>query len=333
MKSKSLQSFQTVAEVLCLLGIITATIVVIALTYLPDSSTTRGRLNSPLQHSASPSPEQIVLTHVDRAQQESIAAIEDGMQEIQRFFQRAKRKTPAFSQAALGWTSKWKLVADATPFTGSGRHDVYMREQFSQHLFSPADLETHLRQTVVGIAAELERIENSMLVDLRADLASRNYATALSTLSDDEIKASFVKTLATTKQHAKADMVGDVVTLASAVVIERIVARTLANLARKSATSGTVLSAGAAGSWASLGLSMAAAVVIDYVISKIWDWVFDPAGSLRTVIDQQLDELANGLCQGTATTPGISPQLRELCLQRGSQWRKVLLAILEESPR
>jgi hypothetical protein len=52
-----------------------------------------------------------------------------------------------------------------------------------------------------------------------------------------------------------------------------------------------ILGAGAGSSWATFGIGLAVAVIIDWIVSKIWDWYADPKGELAKKIDEELDTL------------------------------------------
>ncbi len=117
-----------------------------------------------------PTPEEVAKPHLEKAEQDSIRAIDEHIQAVETFFADAKTGTRPFAEEALSWASKWRLVVDHVPFTKGGRHEIYIRQRFEQHVFKASDLENVVTQVVTNYLAHVRSVENKMLVDLRTML-------------------------------------------------------------------------------------------------------------------------------------------------------------------
>jgi len=265
--------------------------------------------------------------HLDTANTRTNQALELRIAEVQSFFSQAQQRTSGFAETALGWSSKWPMLVDALPFNGSGRQDAFLRAEFERQVFSPDDLAKAIQQAVAGFAADLASIENRMLVDIRADLSARGIDSAIHALDDDQLQESFRLMLAECRQAAATDAADDVAIFVTAVVIERIITKALFGAVRKTGASAAVLGAGAATSWASLGTSMVVAIVVDQILSKIWDWAFDPAGNLQANLNGHLQSLGDAICEGNDDAGGLRSQLQQFATER-AHYRQQSLEIM-----
>src|SRR6185312_13147417 len=84
-----------------------------------------------------PTPEQIAKPHLLRAGQESEKAVDEYLESLDKFFSDSKKNTRGFAEEALGWGSKWRLIADHVPFNSGGQHEKFVRLKFEEYLFSP----------------------------------------------------------------------------------------------------------------------------------------------------------------------------------------------------
>jgi hypothetical protein len=135
-------------------------------------------------------------------------------------------------------------------------------------------------------------------------------------MDDQAIRETFHQILATSADYATFDADGDVATFVAAMVIERIFAKAMLCAAGRTGASATVLGAGAAASWASFGTSIAVALIIDQILSSVWDWAFDPEGNLKASLDSHLQELGTAICDGNGQSDGLRYQLQQFATQR-----------------
>jgi len=259
--------------------------------------------------------------HFDRASQRTAEALEARTEEVRSFFLKAQRQTGGFAKTALGWSSKWAMLVDAVPFNGSGRHETFLRAEFERQVFSPDELAKAIEHAVIGFVGDLASIENRMLVDIRADLMVSEIDSTRLDIEGQQVGEAFRKIVATSAESAAWDAAGDVSTLVAAIVIERAVARALFGAARGTGTSAAVLGTGAATSCVSFGISMAVALVVDQILSRIWDWAMDPEGNLRASLNDHLRELGDAICDGNRDSEGLRSQLQQLATERASERR------------
>lgn len=268
--------------------------------------------------------------HLDTATTRTDQAVELRIAEVRSFFSQAQQRTSGFAETALGWSSKWAMMVDALPFNGSGRQDAFLRAEFERQVFGSNDLTKAIQQAAAGFAADLASIENRMLVDIRADLSAKGIDSAIHGLDDNQLRETFHLMLATCRQAAATDVADDVAIFVTAVLVERIIAKALFGAVRKTGASAAVLGAGAATSWASLGTSMIVAVVVDQILSKIWDWAFDPVGHLQANLNEYLQSLGDAICEGNEDAGGLRSQLQQFAAERAHYRQQSLEIMLGE---
>jgi len=278
---------------------------------------------------AGPSPEQFdaaafLKPHLDAATKRTADSLDIRIGEVRLFFDAAQQRTAGFAKTALSLSSKWAMLVDAAPFNDSGRQAAFLKTEFERQVFSPDDLTKAIEQAIVGFTADLASIENQMLVDIRADLNAQGIVSVVRSFDDELFRETFRKILARCKRDAAIDTAGDVAIFATSIVIERIVVKVLFSAARKTGTSAAVLGAGAATSWASLGTSMIAAIIIDQILSKIWDWAFDPVGKLQANLNDHLQKLCDSVCGGREDRTGLRSHFEHLAAER-NHYRELVL--------
>lgn len=228
------------------------------------------------------------------ADREGIAAAEQCLTGLRDLFRQARQGSRPFAEDALAFSSKWRLVADYLPFTPGNLHAEYLKEAFEQHLFSSHQLAQRLEAAITEFQRTQQDIENRALIDIGADLESLKLQT-VPPPSQQQLQQRIHDVLEQSVRNVRDDLVADVVL---AVVSGELAPQLVRTIAIRLGISSTVLGAGASASWATFGASAVVGLLVDWIITKIWDWWADPTGDLAAKIDRQVDQLRFELLDG-----------------------------------
>jgi hypothetical protein len=270
----------------------------------------------------------IAAPHLDSAKTKSEDVIENHLIPIHRFFNESKKNTPEFAAIALGWGSKWKLIKDNIPFTQGGQHEIYIRNQFEQTVFSVKALESVVSLAVSEYLADINSIESQMLVALRADLAGIPGESPIAKLDESQLQAKFDEAIQNAIASASGQLKADVGTQ----LVSIIVGEVLTQVAIRLGASATILTTGAGSAWMTLGIGFVVGVIVDQVIAWVWDWWADPKGKLAGKIDVKLDEMCKLICEGESNgeqkVAGLRQRFQTLALERASVRERAILELL-----
>jgi hypothetical protein len=272
----------------------------------------------------------IVAPHLDSAKTKSEDVIENHLMPIRRFFNESKTNTPAFAAIALGWGSKWRLMKDNIPFNQGGQHEVYIRNQFEQTVFDRKSLESVVRLAVTEYLANINSIENQMLVALRADLAEISGEFPIAKLEESQLQAKFDEAIQKSIAAASGQLKADV----STQLVSIIVGEVLTQVAVRLGASAAILGAGATSVWVTVGIGLVVGVIVDQVVAWVWDWWADPKGDLALKINVKLDEMCILICDGDSVgsggkrVEGLRQRFQSLALERAGLREKAILELL-----
>jgi hypothetical protein len=266
-----------------------------------------------------PSPETLAAPHLAAADAQCAAIVDRHAKSINAFFDEAKRNTPAFSEAALSWASKWRLIADYTPFTKGGRHEVFIRNKFEEHVFSRNELEVAVTRIVKSYLTQVRSIESRMLVDLRTDVAGfpETYLR-VGSLDDSRLQQEYDQALSRSMDATGSRLSGDI----GSQLVSVITGEVLAQVAVRMGVSAGILGTGAASSWTTLGIGLVVGVIVDQIIAWIWNWWADPKGDLASELNAKLDSMNRLLREG------LRVRLQDFAEERAQLRRQTVLALL-----
>lgn len=228
------------------------------------------------------------------AEHEAIAAAEQCLAPLRELFTQARQGTRQFAEDALSFSSKWRFVADRLPGMPGNLHAEYLRVAFEQHVVSSRKLGQQLEAVIAEFQRTQQDIENRVLIDIGADLESLKLQTSPPP-SQEELRQRVQRMLEQSVRNVRNDLVADVVLV---VVSGELAPQLLRTIAIRLGISSTVLGAGASASWATFGASAVVGLLVDWIITKIWDWWADPTGDLAAKIDRQVDQLRFELLDG-----------------------------------
>ncbi|HEY7327652.1 MAG TPA: hypothetical protein VH592_08435, partial [Gemmataceae bacterium] len=206
---------------------------------------------------------------LEKAERDADQALDKHLASIHAFLNERKAGSRAFAEALLGLKGKWELVK--AEIGGGSGYDAFLQEAFAEHVFLMEDLEKAVATAVRSYLAELEAIDDDLLVRLRADLADdelpRLATPALG--SDQALRSHYHELSRQVAQDLRTDLA--VVTGRELFVWEATnVATDLtiqvgAAIAARLGISSTILAAGAASTWQTLGVGLVVGFVLDDV--------------------------------------------------------------------
>ncbi len=274
-----------------------------------------------------PAPQTLAKPHLDSAKSKTENVIEGRLVPVRTFFDDAKKNTRQFAEVALGWGSKWRLIADHVPFTKGGRHETYIREQFEQTVFSAKQLEEIVSAAVSEYLSEIRSIENQMLVSLRADISGFPDAYPIAQLDESQLRAKFddaiQKAIAATGSQVQADLGTQLVSIIGGEVLTQVAVRL--------GISAGILGTGAASGWPTLGIGVVVGIIVDQIVSWVWDWYADPTGNLASNLDAKLDEMRTLICDGNTKGEGLRQRFQTLAAERAAIRETAILDLLSSN--
>ncbi len=273
----------------------------------------------PVEVTAPPSPEELATPHLQNADEACEALIASHEKSIDQFFTAAKANTRPFAKTTLGWRSKWLLIKDKLS-RGSNKHEIFLRDQFAKHLFAQSDLEKMMTQLTRSFLNHVNSIESQMLVDLRSDVAEFSATYPMANFDDEKLQAVFSDIYSQVAQTVGKKLPTEI----SGEVVRFIVAEVLTHVAIKLGVSGGILSIGAGSSIATAGAGLVAGIIVDQIVSLVWNWVADPEGKLSKELNKQLDQLAASL------KADLRSYLSSFLKQRSELRSQTLMTLLEQ---
>jgi len=258
------------------------------------------------------------------AERKARHAIDGNLTPLDEFFAEVKQRTPEFTDDVLSWGSKWRFVADKTPFTKGGRHAAFLRSAFERHLFKSDELERAIEQAVRGYGDNLTAIENRMLVKISEDLSDLPAAELPEFASHQTLRAAYEAALERAMERVGDDVTADVATQ----IVSLVAGEVLTQVAARLGVSAGILGAGAGSSWATLGAGVVIGLIADQLVSWVWDWWSDPRGSLAAELNDKLDELHDLIVDGGDRKGGVRTALAQFAERRAKLRRAAVLGML-----
>ena len=247
-----------------------------------------------------------IVPRLDAADRAGEAAVTEKLASLDEFFRERRAGSQAFAEKVLSLSGKWQYVKSKLPTAEDKAHLQYLDEQFAKHIFSPADLQQALESSLGGYLSRLAGIEGQLLVDIRADLSDGALAIPGApqiAASDEELRQRFSQLF----NHVAAEIARDVpvtvslttVSFIGGEVAAQVAVRVAAAVASRLGVSAGVLGTGATSSWATFGLGLVAAVVVDVAIDKVAKAAgYDPVAAVTERVNSALNQVRGLLVDG-----------------------------------
>ena len=258
---------------------------------------------------------------LEQADRDAHQAITAQVATIATLFEQAKQRTPALAGEVLTWSGHLRFLIDHVPGAGTGRHAAFLDATIARHLFRTEQLTARLDTAVRAYLQTEHRIEDQLMVQLRqdpADLAVPGSGPALDTKG---ITGALDRLTQVAAAQACVGLQVD--------VSRELVAWVVCEVADRVAVRAVVPEALVASAPVTLGVGLAAAVVVDQALAWTWDHWADPRGALTKVMNHQLDLCAQQVIVGARETPGLQPRLEAWARERAARRRIVILQALD----
>jgi len=264
------------------------------------------------------------IPKLDWADAETLRIAGRELAAIERFFDDAERRAPAFANEVLGWRSKWRFVADRVPLTRGDRHDEFLRQAFTEHLFTTEQLAQVVEQAIQNELDALTGIENQMLVRIRADLSDLP-PHALPQLADQhQWAAAYEQALLAGRERIGANLKSEL----SSEMVSLIAGEAMTVVAVRLGVSAGVLAVGAGSSLPTLGIGLVVGLIVDQIIAFVWDWWHDPRGELAAEVSRKLGDIRQSILDGDDNTLGLRGKLQQFARERAELRREAVLTLL-----
>jgi hypothetical protein len=271
-------------------------------------------------------PERVAQPHLNRAEKETERAIDEYIDPINVFFSDSKKNTRGFAEEALSWGSKWRLMVNHVPFTSGGRHERFIRLKFEEYIFSTAQLQQAVEQAVSGYLARVRSIESKMLVDLRADVTDFPSTYVLAKLDDNTLQAEFDQAISQAIQATGSNLQGEVGTQLVSIIVSEV----FTQVALRLGVSAGVIGTGAAAGWMTLGIGAVVGLIVDQIVSWVWNWYADPKGSLSKELDNKIDQINRLIVDGSDDVQGLRARLTKFAKDRAPVRSNATLRLLHQ---
>ncbi len=301
---------------------------VLAVPVVVAAVATRGawELRDDASATSTPAPpaRDVVQPHLAWAERECDRALGEQFADLHAFFSDARQNTRAFAADALGWSSKWRVVADHVPFTQGDRHEQFIRERFEMHLFRPDQVEAAIKRVVAGYFREIASIENAMLVRIQTDMADFPALAPIAAIDPQAFEQRYREAV----QHAISAARIDLASAASLEFVSLIVGEVLTQVAVELGVSAGILGVGTALSWQTLGIGAVVGIIVDALVSWVWNWYADPAGQLAARLNAKLADIERLIVEGSAQVTGLRSRLQALARERARLRETAILQIV-----
>lgn len=265
--------------------------------------------------------------HLLRAKERTEQLALNDFPSIDPLFARAHDGILPFTEVCLGWNSKWKMVLDAIPLRRGGEHEAFLKQEFESKILSSRDLERAIEQTIRDYILRVRDIENEMLVDMKADIEDLPGFESFHGVDPKALSTKFDEALSKASGKAGSDLYANVNTQ----LVSLLAGEVLAQVAIRLGVSGGILGAGAASSWATFGVGLLASLVVDQLVTRLWDWWADPEIELALQLADHLGSLHRLICDGDDQTPGLRGLFHKIALERESIRRTAVDEMLQNA--
>ena len=269
---------------------------------------------------------------LEQADRQAVNALDKHLASIHAFLEEHKAGSKAFAEQMLGIRGKWELVT--AQISDKSAYAAFLEKAFTEHLFPMAELEKAVDAAVRSYLAELESIDDDVLVRLRADLADDELPrVATSALNSEQALRNHYHELS---QRVAQDMRTDLAVVTARELFSwqagniatNLTLKAGAALATRLGISSTILAAGAESTWETLGVSLIVSIVLDAVINQIIKAAgYDAEEKIAQRVEETLSDLGRTITDGDPEARATLQKLKDM--QRGDPEPDVRAACAE----
>lgn len=262
----------------------------------------------------------VIQPRLDAADQAAQAALEEQLRGVEEFFQHREAGVTPFAEAVLSLRGKWEFAKSKLPTADDDAHLRFLNAKFEEHLFKIDDLKQTVEHAIGGFVSRVQGIEGRLLVDVRADLSDGEFAAAglpKFLLNDEAFRAEFDRAVAGAAAEVADDfqvaVSREVVSFVAGEVAAQVAVRVATAVAARLGVSAGVLGTGAAAGWATFGIGLVAAVVVDVAISQVAKMAgYDPVARVSEKVQAVLGQVRSLLVDGNPEARQALEQLRNM---------------------
>lgn len=243
-------------------------------------------------------------------------AIDESIEVLDEFVRERKAGARPLAEAMLAFRSKWNLVISQLPWWLGGdpnAHRAFLEKKFDENIFTSEQMKQAVEAAVKTYFNHVQAVENQLLVDIRADLADFPLGvipeTETASVFSKHFEQLIIEITPDVEKSLGFDVTRELASWVGGELATRIAVRLLTAVATRLGVSAGIMSAGASASWATFGISVLAAIVIDHTVGWIMDKVTDPVGQLEARIEEMLDETTKLVVEGEGQTNGLREEL------------------------
>jgi hypothetical protein len=240
------------------------------------------------------------------------------LERINVFFRERSRGSRDFAKVVLSLRGKWELIKSKLPTTDSDGHLRFLQENFERYLFTVDDLKGAVESAVVGYVQATHDLENQLLRDIRGEVSMPEAAEALPVVTTEALfQGQYAKMVSQVVPDAsealKAGLAKTAVSFVASEVGTHLVMRILIAVSTRLGVSAGLLAGGAGSSWATFGVGLVVAIVLDIAVDWLLDLAgYDPEGKVAEKVNGTLDRVRALIVGGDPEAVEVYAKLRRL---------------------
>lgn len=260
----------------------------------------------------------IIAPRIEIAQEEALKAVDTRTQEVRDFFTERQKRIPAYAERVLSFRSKWELGKSKIPGADKDAHTRFLKEEFSNIVFSEAELAKVVTSAAEDYVRDIQAIENALLVKIRADLKDMPECAAV--LPDLKTEALFRDRFASVvggfSEKAGSDAKVDVGRFVGSEIAAAIAIRVGVAVAARLGVSSAILGTGAAAGPETFGVSVLAGVIVDQIAGWVIGSFYKPEVEIGKKLNEELTGVSTLIVSGDEKTRGLKQELGALAERR-----------------
>lgn len=240
------------------------------------------------------------------ANRKAAQALNKHLASIHGFLNERKAGSKAFAEKMLTLQGKWNLVLGT--IGDNSAYTSFLQQAFRQYLFPMPELEKTVNTAIRGYLAELEAIDDDLLVRLRADLADDELPrmTIPALRSEDAWRSHYHELSQRVAQDLRTDLAviaGRELFLWEAQNIATdLTVQAGAAIATRLGLSSAILTTGAASAWETFGVGLVVSLVLDEVVCRLIKAAgYDAETNIARRVEEMLSDLGRTITDGDPT--------------------------------